>query len=189
MYRIRIYFAWILKMGNRKEIQDQHELAILNEYINWLNSQSDEEFKIIERPDPPDAIIKGNDRIKWLEHTDAYRSPEEAQEERSLVTLGEKPFHHKEHPIISPDERFAGVVVNNLHSKLQKDSYKVVYEKYGQGTLIVSERDPLFGSDTLNDIRTALNSYVFVGDRGYFKQAYLCIRANGGYIFEEIYNK
>lgn len=67
-------------MHNRKEIQDNHELAVLNEFINWLNSQSHEEFKTIEHPDPPDAIIKGNSSTEWLEHTDAYRSPEEAQE-------------------------------------------------------------------------------------------------------------
>ena len=176
-------------MHNRKEIQDNHELAALNEFINWLNSQSHEEFKIIERPDPPDAIIKGNGRIEWLEQTDAYRSPEEAQEERSLVTPGEKSFHRKEQPIVSPDERIAAVVLNNLHSKLKKDSYKTVYEKYGQGTLIISERDPLFCLDTLGNIKTALSSYFFVGDRGYFKQAYLCIRSNGGYFFEEIYKK
>ena len=176
-------------MHNRKKIQDNHELAVLNEFINWLNSQSHQEFKIIERPDPPDAIIKGNSRIEWLGHTDAYRSPEEAQEERSRVTLGEKPYHRKEHPIIGSDERIAAVVVNSLHSKLQKDSYKTVYEKYGQGTLIVSERDQLFCLDTLDNIKTALSSYFFAGDRGYFKQAYLCIRSNGGYFFEEIYKK
>ena len=176
-------------MHNRKEIQDNHELAVLNEFINWLNSQSDEKFKIIERPDPPDAIIKGDGRIEWLEHTDAYRSPEEAQEERSLMTPCEKPFHRNEHSIISPDERISAVVVNNLHSKLQKDSYKTVYEKYGQGTLIVSERDPLFCSDTLDNIKSALSSYFFFGDRGYFKQAYLFIRSNSGYFFEEIYKK
>ena len=176
-------------MHNRKKIQDNHELAVLNEFINWLNSQSHGEFKIIGRPDPPDAIIKGNGRIEWLEHTDAYRSPEEAQEERSLVTSGEKPFHRKEHPIVIPDERIATVVVNNLHSKLQQDSYKTVYEKYGQGTLIVSERDPLFCLDTLDSIKTALSSYFFVADRGYFKQAYLCIRSSGGYFFEEIYKR
>ena len=176
-------------MHNRKKIQGNHELAVLNEFINWLNSQSHGEFKIIERPDPPDAIIKGNGRIEWLEHTDAYRSPEEAQEERSLMTSGEKPFHWKEHSIISPDERIAAIVVNNLYSKLQKDSYKTVYEKYGQGTLILSERDPLFCLNTLDNIKTALSSYFFVGDRGYFKQVYLCIRSNGGYFFEEIYKK
>ena len=179
----------ISPIHNRKKIQGNHELAVLNEFINWFNSQSHEEFKIIERPDPPDAIIKGKDRIEWLEHTVAYRSPEEAQEELSLVTPGEKPSHRKEHPIIDPDERIAAVVVNNLHFKLKKDSYKTVYEKYGQGTLILSERDPLFCSETLDNIKTALISYFFVGDRGYFKQAYLCIRSNGSYYFEDIYKK
>lgn len=145
-------------MHSRKVTQDNHELAVLNEFINWLNSQSHEEFKIIERPDPPDAIIKGNSSTEWLEHTDAYRSPEEAQEERSLVTLGEKTFHRKEHPIVSPDERITAAVVNNLHSKFQKSSYKAAYEKYGQGSLIVSERDPLFDAHTtLIDILPAMN--------------------------------
>ena len=108
-----------------------------------------------------------------MEHTDAYRSPEEAQEERSHVTLGENSFHRKEHPIVSPDERIVAAVVSNLHSKLQKNSYEAVYEKYGQGTLIVSERDPLFDSHALNNIKMVLSSYNFDGDCGYFKQAYL----------------
>ena len=80
------------------------------------------------------------------------------------MTPCEKPFHRNEHSITSPDERISAVVVNNLHSKLQKDSYKTVYEKYGQGTLIVSERDPLFCSDTLDNIKSALSSYFFFGD-------------------------
>ncbi len=176
-------------VGNRYKIKNFHEISILNGFVSWLNTLSREDFQIVARPNPPDAIIKGVTQTEWLEHTDAYRSDEEAKEELSLATPGGEPYKREKVLLVEPDKRIVAAILNNVHRKLQKNSYKEAFEKYGPGTLIISERDALFDEQSLELVRRSLPSYYFHGDRGYFKRAYLCIRSEGGYFFELLYEK
>ena len=62
-------------------------------------------------------------------------------------------FIHREHPIVSPDERTAVAAISVIKYKIAKDSYQPISEKYGLGILIACERDPLFDENTLTEIR------------------------------------
>lgn len=170
-------------MNARKKIQEDHELAILTLFIQWLASQGLPRYELVARPNPPDGILRAEPQHLWVEIADAYRSDDEAHEERSHITPGEKPFLHREHPIISPDARTAEVVLREIKKKMTKESYRSAVEKYGSGVLICCERDPLFDQSTLQEILERVESEIEdlqVLNMEVFKDVYLYQnRANG----------
>ncbi len=173
-------------MKPREQIQRAHEDAVINSFLAWYNSKNTTNFIVIEKPDPPDAIAKDGDKLIWIEHADIYRSYEEAQEERSFVTPGEKPYIRKEHPIFSPDERTAIAFITTLHKKISKVSYEEWHIKYGQGFLILTERDPLFSQSTWDCINEHLDSTSFINNTGFFKSVFLGYRCMNGLDFIEV---
>ena len=138
----------------RREIQQRHEYAILTLFAQHLSSPTGSTYELVEQPDPPDGVLRSQSGQRiWVEVADIYRSVDEAHEERSHVTPGEGWFVHREHPIVSLDERTAVAAISVIKNKIAKDNYQPISEKYGLGILIVCERDPLFDENTLTEIR------------------------------------
>lgn len=167
-------------MSDREEVQRKHELAVMNLFVDWLGRQEGVQYELIEQPDPPDGIYRSSNGTIWIEVADTYRSADEAHEERSRATAGERPFVHTEHPIPEPDERMATAMVNNIAKKISKESYRPVLNKYGRGILICCERDPLFDESTIQRIVSKLREQTPVldkADKGFFKELYLYARA------------
>ncbi len=148
-------------MRPRDKISASHEKAVVDQFVSWLNSKNSSNFAVVERPDPPDAIINDGEITSWVEHCDLYRSHEEARSELSFITPGEIHTPHSEHPISEPDNRIAQKLVKLMRSKLGKSSYLESFQKYGCGYLVISERDPLFNNDSLLAINDAIDSEVF----------------------------
>lgn len=172
-------------MKPRERIKQTHEDAVIEKFLSWYNSTHETKFKIIDKPEPPDAVAQDEGKYIWIEHADIYRSSEEAREERSAVTPGEKPYQRQEHLISEPDKRMAIAFVFTLNKKLSNNSYRNWYEKYGPGILILTERDPLFDQSTWDCISEELNSCSFENDKGYFKKIFLGYRIMGGLSFIE----
>jgi hypothetical protein len=173
-------------MKPRKKIQQGHEDAVIDQFLSWYNSKHRTEFKVFEKPQPPDALARDKDKVIWIEHADIYRSWGEAREERSAVTPGETPYERQEHPIFEPDKRVSAAFISTMDKKLSKDSYEKWYEKYGPGILVLTERDPLFDQSTWDSMSSELDSCSFENDKGYFKEAFLGYRSRGGLAFIEI---
>jgi hypothetical protein len=171
----------------RKQIKLGHELAVMNEFVKWWNSRASKKLKVISMPDPPDAILQYGNAYIWIEHADVYRSPDEAHEEYAYVTAEEPQFTHREHPIYEPDEKTAIAFVNTLDNKLSKESYSKFNEKYSQGILILTERDPLFSTSTLTAICTKIRGLKLSSDRCYFREAYIGYRTTKGLDFLKVY--
>ena len=158
------------------KIQEDHELAVLKLFTQWLASKGLPQYELVARPNPPDGILRAEPQHLWVEIADAYRSDDEAHEERSHVTPGETPFLHREHPIMSPDARTAEAVLREIKKKMTKESYYSAIEKYGPGVLICCERDPLFDQSTLQEIleRIELEAEdLQILNKGVFKEVYL----------------
>ena len=170
-------------MKPREKIQSAHEDAVIEQFLVWYNSKHGTEFKVFEKPEPPDALARDNGKVIWIEHADIYRSWEEAREERSAVTPGETPYERQEHPIIKPDKRAAAAFVSTMNSKLSKSSYEKWYNKYGHGILVLTERDPLFDQSTWDCISEELDSFCFDDDKGYFKETVFGYRSMGSLAF------
>ena len=174
-------------MKDRKRIQDAHEKAVITEFIVWLNGQTGKQYVLGERPDPPDAILHSGDETTWVEHADIYRSADEAHEDRSFAIGDEPPFVHRENPICEPDTRIAKCLIQVLEKKLQKSSYRKIYEEKGAGILLLTLRDPLFDDWTIAAIEKALDGYRAEDDHGFFEFVVLGIWTNGGMRFAKIY--
>lgn len=153
------------------------------EFVRWVNLRQRKQYKIICRPDPPDAILKYHDKFLWIEHADIYRSGDEAHEEYSFATPGEIPHRHTESPIFEPDKRTAIAVINILSQKLAKNSYAEIFNILGKGIILITERDPLFSQSTLETIKMEIKQYDFQNDLGYFEKIYLGIRSRDGLFF------
>lgn len=176
-------------MRNRRPVKDAHEIAVINDFIDWLNDKDGTKYEIVARPDPPDAILKDVESYMWVEHTDLYRSDDEAREEYEAILAdpGETPFVHSENPVIGPDERIANSLLVNLCKKLIKSSYRDAFDLYGPGIIIMTERDPLFSNSSLTAIKNALHDFVCEDDQGHFKEVFLGYRAFDKLIFWRIY--
>ncbi|MBW2621988.1 MAG: hypothetical protein JRD68_03715 [Deltaproteobacteria bacterium] len=173
-------------MKYRELVQKRHEKSIIDQFLSWYNIKQGTEFEVVRRPDPPDAIAQDNSNIIWIEHTDIYRSAEEAKEERSFATPGETPYERQERPIRSPDKRIALSFVRNLNKKLSKESYYRNFKALGPGLLVLTERDPLFSQSTWDCILAEIDSYCFANDKGYFQSVFLGYRSKGGLSFLEV---
>ena len=178
----------MIEMTSRKQVQDAHEDDVIRQFIAWLNSTTSSHFRVAARPDPPNAVLCDEccSRWVWVEHADIYRSGDEAHEERSLAVAGEKDYFHKEHPIVEPDLRLATHFVEIFGDKLQKSSYACVFETYGPGILVLTERDPLFTGSTFERIQEELTAHDFSADLGCFEHVYFGYRSFGGLRFEPI---
>ncbi len=172
-------------MNNRKLIKSQHELSLINEFIAFISNETGVEYILLERPEPPDALLKSENGSIWVEIADIYRSDDEAHEELSHVTPGEENFIHRENPIVEPDKRIADRLFNVLMKKISKSSYRNITSQLGKGILILNERDPLFNDRTLNYIHDLMvdvqNDLDLESD--YFKEIYLSFRSGLGISF------
>ncbi len=174
-------------MKDRQIIKDKHENAVIQQFVTWWNKKNNLNYEITEKPDPPDAIIMDGKEISWIEHTDLYGDRVMARNEITLLAKDEK---HKPHdpkvPFIEPDLNIASELINRIEDKLSKKSYKSWKQKYGKGYLIISERDPFFDEESINEIINIIRNKNIANDRKYFKGVYLAIRNNGGLKFGEI---
>lgn len=165
----------------RDFVKDLHENASIQEALDILNLGQVKQFKIIERPDPPDAIIFNGETYSWIEHVDAFRSDEEARELLSSVTPGETPYQRNEQLIYSPDTRIVESIKCKLLNKLKKTSYEPYFKKYGKGILIISEQDCLFSETSVEHLAEEIDRMysllaIDAVNQGYFKKAYIKFR-------------
>lgn len=174
-------------MRPREVIKNGHENAVIKQFVAWLNSSTGKNYKIIAKPEPPDALLEHDGGYKWVEHADIYRNAEEAREEYSSVTPGEQPYFHTEHPILSPDAKIASRVFSVIQQKFSKSSYAEMNDLYGPGILLLTERDPLFDESTLNGICELLGGVAYEGNKDFFESVYLGIRSMGTLVFFRLY--
>ena len=162
-------------MAGRKQIQKAHEKAVVQRFTQFLLQLRNKEWHIIQNhEDPPDGLLKRNDKYLWIEIVDVYHNSDEAHEERSAVTPGEKRHYHTplEGFCRGPIDFMAQRVFEEVKKKMRKEGYASLRDTYGPGVLLCCERDPLFDSSidlefTLEKFRTSgqdlhdLNENVF----------------------------
>lgn len=80
---------------SRRELKEKSERASIEtalRILHPLNYILGNPPKIVEKPNPPDAIIRIGNTVTWMEHTDAHRTNDEAREQWSYrkKTLSQK---------------------------------------------------------------------------------------------------
>ena len=134
----------------RNDIKDEHENAVINSFQKHIESFN-KTFKLISRPEPPDAVVSIDGNITWLEITDAFFSPELAESITTHVADDKlhKPVPKEKRFCIEPDEQFSTVLENVIIKKYNKGSMGSVYKQYGSGILLVGVINPFSGAREL----------------------------------------
>lgn len=158
--------------SQRRRVQEQHERFNVNLFLREFNARYQADFKVIEEPNPPEAIIQSKRTKRWVEVTTAYLNQDYAIDLNTRAVAGEKHLPSRESMVANPDEAFAKHFVKVVKSKLEKASYAPCYEAHGKGYLVVSIKHPLFAQATLATIEKHWDA-MQISDKGFFKSVYI----------------
>ncbi|MCK4797697.1 MAG: hypothetical protein KAT05_09960 [Spirochaetes bacterium] len=149
-------------------VNANHEKIVIEKFLEFYNKENNITYKVIKRPDPPDAVVSNGKLSIWIEHCDVYRSVDEAKEDNL------EDYPRRIRPIVNLDERIAQKFLINLENKLTKKSYEDAYNTYGKGILVMVIRDCLFDAGTLETIKKVLRSETdLIKNKKYFKEVYI----------------
>ncbi len=160
-------------MADRRPVQQEHERAVVRQFLTWLNRHHGTRFKVIDEPDPPDAIIKSVRATRWVEVTDAFWTDRYAEDLYSYATPGEEHRPVAAGPFVQMDRSFAGRFVKTLSSKLKKRSYLPFLQRYGAGYLIVSVQHQWFDGQTLREMKDLWCTKQPIANLGCFRKVYI----------------
>jgi len=164
----------------RAAVKQAHERAQVNLLTNMLNNRYGSSYEVILEPEPPEAIIKSNRTISWVEVVTAYLNNEFARDINSSVTEGETHHSISGTLIVGPDAQFCQNFTASVRAKLEKKTYEKFRDQYGPGYLVVSIQNPFFDDETLSMINQYWSS-LQVADLGCFRSVYLTYRVTHGY--------
>jgi hypothetical protein len=171
-------------MNRRREVQRQHERAVVNDFLRWFERRHKVRFHVIDEPNPPEAIIQSKRLTRWVEVVDAFWSKEWARDQYSFGTPGEEHVAIAPGPYVNPDLRFAQSFVESLSKKLAKSSYLSVAKQYGPGYLVVNVDYPLFDRRAHHTTKELWANGWPWPNNGCFREVFLRILMFGGYRFQ-----
>lgn len=159
-------------MNSRSQVKKLHERFTVNLFLKAFNFRYHTDFKVVDEPDPPEAIVQSKNATRWVEVTTAYLSEEYAMDLHSYATEGEKHKPVSQDGLINPDEQFAKQFVKVVKDKLEKPTYQPFFNQYAHGYLVVSIKYPLFNLKTLKIIQRIWDE-TKVMNTGFFKSIYI----------------
>lgn len=172
-------------MSNYIEIKAKHEASLLEAALQEHNRRHGFSLRVVDRPDPPDAILSDGSVTTWMELTNAFFSQEWAQDLFSYAADGpHKPMKHG--PYINMDAQLAENLCTLLYQKSRKCSYKPFLEKFGPGILVIGLEIPWFDSRTLDAIDIEWANFGNPDISGVFNHVYLKFRNIGGINFNKL---
>lgn len=171
-------------MNRRRDVQQRHERAVVANFLEWFEIRRRVAFRVIDEPNPPEAIIQSKRLTRWVEVVDAFWSKEWARDQYSYATPGEAHVPIGPGPHAGPDLNFANSFVASLSKKLEKTSYLPFAKKYGPGYLVVNVDYPLFdrrAHRTAKDLWAEGRPWP---NRGCFREVFLRFRIFHGHAFQ-----
>src|SRR6266850_1682753 len=129
-------------MNKRKPIHQQHERAVVLDFLALLNKRYRARYVVEATPDPPEALIRSGRRRKWVEVADVFHSDDWAHDVFSYATLGE--IHHDTsgQVKVDVDDKLASRFIQVLKSKLTKKTYEPFRDEIGPGYLVIFLHHP-----------------------------------------------
>jgi hypothetical protein len=165
-------------MANRAETKSKHETAVLDAALAEHNRIHGLALAVVDRPDPPDAILSDGATTTWLEVTDAFFSVDWAKDLFSYASSeAHKPM--AEGGYAEPDAQLASNFCDLLLQKSGKNSYASVISAYGPGILVVGLESPWLGSGTVEAIDREWAARSRPDISSTFQYVYLGYRDNG----------
>lgn len=167
-------------MTNRKPVKQAHERFHIENFLDWFNQAYKTDYKVIAKPDPPEAIIRSSKRTSWVEVSTAFLNSEFSQDVFSYATKGEEHKSISGRVTYNPDEQFAHSLVGVIKKKLEKKTYLEFYEKYGLGYLVIPIHNPFLDEASMSYAKKVW-SKTKVNDCGYFRSIRVAFRSQGNW--------
>ncbi len=141
-------------MVNRKDLKSAHEDAVLRQFGVHLKC-SGINFKILGRPEPPDAFVEISEKKSWIEITDSFLDKRHAI---GLTTRASDDVEHSPDDsrlVIDPDEKFSKTLYSIVAKKYDKPSMHRIAEVHGPGILLVGVFTPFTTADAVSHDESA----------------------------------
>lgn len=123
-------------MLNRRDLKIVHEEAVLHQFGVHLE-RCGINLQILDRPEPPEALVEFDGKKTWIEITDAFLDERHAI---SLTTGASDDVGHITDAgrlVVDPDETFSRVLYSVIEAKYDKPSMRRIVEGHGSGILLV----------------------------------------------------
>ncbi|WP_346839928.1 hypothetical protein [Microbulbifer sp. SAOS-129_SWC] len=168
-----------------RDIQPAHEESVLNSFKSFLED-SGTSLTVLDRPDPPDAMVTIGDENSWVEVTDAFQSPDWAE---SLTSNAADDKIHKPYQrrvICEPDRQACEAIKEVILKKYRKKSMKGLHSKYGPGVLLVGAYTPMISpEEIIEQSRSEILSEI-VSMSPIFEFIYLYRNSHDGHVFYKL---
>lgn len=165
-------------MADRRPIQQAHERAYVDHFLNWFNHEYQSNFEVVSEPNPPEAVIRSSSTTCWVEVSTAFLSVAHAKDLYSYATPGEVHKPVGPGPFLDMDEHFAQSFVSVIKKKLEKKSYVPWSTKHGPGYLVIPIPNPLFDGQTVAAMKSAWKK-CDINDLGCFRSIYIALPSGG----------
>jgi len=130
-------------MTSHRDLNSIHESAVLNSYKSLLSSQN-KVLEIIDRPDPPDAIVKIDGIDTWIEITDAHFTQDTAISITSHAADDKVHIPSKGGLVGDSDSITNERAESAIRAKLNKKTMQSIATSKKPGILLVGLYGPFF---------------------------------------------
>lgn len=128
-------------MVTRRELKNVHEEAVLRHFKAHLETQG-VYLDILERPEPPEAIVEMDGQRTWVEITDAFLDEQHAIGLTSGACHDTKHIPDDKRLVINPGEMFSAALHSVIEAKCDKASMRAIADAEGPGILLVGVFTP-----------------------------------------------
>ena len=123
-------------MVSRRDLKNVHEEAVLRQFKAHLESGGGR-LEILDRPEPPEAIVNLNGKRTWIEITDAFLDKDHAIGLTSNAADDVVHIPDDGRLISGPDETLSCVLHSVVEAKYDKATMRSIAESQGPGILLV----------------------------------------------------
>tara|TARA_B100000678_G_C18218330_1_gene506147 strand:+ start:1807 stop:2298 length:492 start_codon:yes stop_codon:yes gene_type:complete len=158
---------------------------VLNSFGDYLLVQG-VSLTVIDRPDPPDAIVEICGKQSWIEITDAFQSANWARSITSYAAEDKAHVPCKGVRIVDPDQQAFSQIKDVIINKYHKNTMKKLMHSNGQGILLVGVYTPLTMPEEIIEQAGASIKYEISQETPIFSSIYLYRNSESGHVFSQL---
>jgi hypothetical protein len=128
-------------MIRRRDLKSVHEEAVLRQFKAHLESAG-HHLDILDRPEPPEAIVDLDGERTWIEITDAFLDKDHAIGLTSYASDDVAHIPDDGRTLVEPDATFSNALYAVIEAKHDKATMQKVAEAQGLGILLVGVFTP-----------------------------------------------
>ena len=168
-----------------REMQSAHEQSVLDSFRSYLETKG-VSLQLLDRPDPPDAIVQIDGESGWIEITDAFQNTAIAKRFKTATIDNSEEQDYRMVAMYEPDREACERVKEVIFKKYDKNSMSDLLEQYGQGILLVGAYTPLTSPEDI--IAQAGESILaqIAKKEPIFKSIYLYRKIDIGHVFTKL---